>query len=89
MSTSALTKTRVVLSALMATATVATTGIVTSLALARSEQDADAAVVTDQAAGTAGATADTPRTHTASPTFAPTPKAKSTSGTTHTKTKGS
>jgi hypothetical protein len=91
MSSPALTKTRIVVGTVMAAATIATTGMAASLALARTEQQADA--------GTADPTqtASQPAKHRSTNTtqtsttqnFAPTRPAPNTSGTTHTKTKGS
>lgn len=91
-SSPALTKTRIALGMLMATATLATAGVAGSLALAHNQTTAR-----DTASSTAGADeqpAPTSRsTHrrpaTASPSFAPASKASSTTAPSHTKTKGS
>lgn len=97
MSSPALTKTRLALGVLMATATLATTGLAGTLALSRNQT-----TNSDAAANTAGTTAPgspTQRTKhqkttgtgntSAGQNFTPASKPSTTSGQSHTKTKGS
>jgi len=93
----ALTKTRVVLSSLMATATLATAGLATSLALARHTLDegtaaADTSVTANPEASEHDRTSKSSTTHHSTHTstgFTPAPPAKTSSGAGHTRTKGS
>jgi hypothetical protein len=94
MTSQALTKTRIALGMLMVTATLATTGVAGSLALARSQTTArDTAGNTAGAAGTPASTPTSRSTHhrpaSAGPTFAPTSRATTAPAPSHTKTKGS
>ena len=87
----ALTKTRIALSMVMATATLATSGVAASLALARNHAvertaAADVTQVTDKGSVTVDAGR---RKTTPSATFAPTAKARPSAAPSHTTTKGS
>jgi len=94
MSSPALTKTRIALGMLMATATLAVTGVAGSLALAHSQTTAR-----DSAGGVAGTTEEPSsipksrsshsRSTTTKPGFAPTRKASPATAPSHTQTKGS
>jgi hypothetical protein len=105
MSSPALTKTRIALGVLMATATLATTGVAASLALAQNESDrstaAEVAGNDDQTAGSEEPTARAPHSArskttnskqqpaTKKATFAPAAKPTPATKPVHTKTKGS
>ena len=97
MNTPALTKTRVAVSALMATATVATAGLATNLALSRHEEqeavaapDTSVVVVPNQPDdGESTQPTQKHRSSRASTGFAPTRQAGNSSGSSQTRTKGS
>ncbi len=97
MNVPALTKTRVAVSALMATATLATTGLATSLAIAQHDRSeaaatADTTVPVGEAPQDQGQTAQAPTRHRTSRTttgFAPSQQAGTGSAPSHTRTKGS
>jgi len=94
MSSPALTKTRIALGMLMATATLATTGVAGSLALAHSQTTArdsagSVAGTTDQPTSTPTSRSKHSRSTSTKPSFAPTRQASPTTAPSHTKTKGS
>lgn len=87
----ALTKTRIALGMLMATATLATSGVAASLAVARNHgvERTTAPDVTHVAEKGSVSVSSGHRATTSSPTFAPTDKARASSAQSHTKTKAS
>lgn len=100
MNSPALSKTRVAVSALMASATLATAGLATTLALVRHEKEETSAApdsIVNVAQDSSGSSPTSQSSHTSkkqrtshsSTGFAPAKQAQPASGTSHTRTKGS